>query len=313
MNTSAFAKHSQAFCLEHREKRRAVTLIELIVVVLIIGLLATIATPVYTLKMEQAKIATAQQECKEFAMAEEACAAAHGFYVPLQVLNDIGTTNTLSTSYVNLTYQYVAREVDSTYGGNATNFYLIFAGRELPTVTNILAEQPDLVKWSSSGNTYRYYPELNRLVTQWAGPFINFQRYAFKDDIKNGTLTNPQEYLMNDFPLDPWGNPYRLYSPYGLVGTNSRYLRWSDIESNRRTFSDGLLTQDDPRFDRFAVVSYGPDALTGDAAVATNGYISTGSVYYNTPLATNELYGTDDIYYLFGGNISANSYKTILY
>src|SRR3990170_2792993 len=70
-----------------------VTLTELLVVLLIISLLSTIAIPVYVTRAENAKVNTARQETREIAQAEEQCAIIHGFYVPLQILDDLITDN----------------------------------------------------------------------------------------------------------------------------------------------------------------------------------------------------------------------------
>src|SRR5678816_3845545 len=72
-----------------RRDNAGVTLTELLVVLLIIAILATIAVPVYLNRVEEARVRTAQAEVSEIAKGEDMVAATHGFYVPLQMLDDV--------------------------------------------------------------------------------------------------------------------------------------------------------------------------------------------------------------------------------
>ena len=87
-----------------------------------------------------------------------------------------------------------------------------------------------------------------------------------------------------DFPLDPWGRPYRMYSSIGIVGTGALGDNY-----NSDTFSNGHLTENDDRFDRYAIVSFGPNGKS------------------DTYIGATEL--KDDIVYYFGGAISETRYS----
>ena len=92
--------------------------------------------------------------------------------------------------------------------------------------------------------------------------------------------------VMNDHPLDPWGQPYRFYSPIGLIGSNASTSTPSSWNTN--SFSDGRLTSSDDRFDRYAIVSFGPD---GEADSSSN--------------------ADDDIIYYFGVVVSETTFNAL--
>ena len=214
-------------------KKTGVTLTELLVVLAIIGLLATIAVPVYVNRAEQAKVKIAWEETNAIGQAEEAIAVVHGFYVPIQLLDDVPETSDSN-----------ADSIDNEPG----SIYLIDAG------VNAGVQQGS--QWQIT-NT-----DENRKVANlryfWQGPFLNPSRVYYDPD----TFDSPWDPSMSstdrrrDYPLDPWGQPYRMYSELGIVGTNA-------LGDNYNTdgFSNGNLTSTDDRFDRFAIVSWGPDGI----------------------------------------------------
>lgn len=213
--------------------RAGMTLSELLVSLVIVTLLASIAVPVYVKRAESARISTAQAECRQFAEAEDVCAAHHGFYVPLQVLNDIPDASNLSQKANPITDEGDRSAVDPN----------------LPP--SLLNQNQQKISESSS-------PRMRTMIRNWQGPFINPQRFYIGD----ASTVDPSKIdvttIKNDFPLDPWGNPYRFYSPVGRIGsgTVSSTTNPSQLPT---TIGDGqIVTGDDP-FDRYAIVSYGPD------------------------------------------------------
>jgi prepilin-type N-terminal cleavage/methylation domain-containing protein len=232
---------------------RALTLTELIVVLAILALLAAIAIPVFVHRAEEAKIRTTQQEVREIATAEEVCGITHGIYVPIQVLDDI-PNDTSNAPYPD--------EIQ-----NDVDVYVI------DTLTPVYQQIPDQLRLSD--NTAR----MRRIGENWQGPFLNPKR-VFESGGAGTTKAR------RDFPLDPWGQPYRLYSPMGIVGSTAGNLTTFDTTS----FSDGRLTTLDRRFDRFTIVSFGPDNDPGDQT-------DPG----------------DDIYYHFGSVISETSYANMFF
>jgi len=254
---------------KHQNKKRAVTLTELLVVVVIISLLATIAVPVYVNKAEQARIATAIQETRELANAEEQCAIGHGVYVPLQVLDDNPKDWDLNIQN--------SDDINNT----------VTRG----TIFIIYATQPILQQQLNQASLGNGSLASQNIIRGWKGPFVNVNRAAFADELQRLGTTNDQKIAF-DFPLDPWGTPYRLFSPLGLVGSDATgdYATFTgDFSALNPSFSDGMLTQKSQRFDRFAVVSFGPDRTSGTAL--------------------GDFRNRDDIYHLFGGIYTESSFQ----
>jgi type II secretory pathway pseudopilin PulG len=220
---------------QNRREISGTTLTELLVVLVIISLLSTIAVPVYVGHAERARRAVAIQETRELAHAMETVGALHGFYVPLQVLDDLpgGTQAT-----------EVQDPQSSDAIGDESEISLVEFTNTLLALNN---NQPRI-----SDDDIR----VNRMVNEWQGPFINFQRFYIVDS-SNPDLTGNNGRF--DFPLDPWGRPYRLYSPLGHVGSGAVTPTVNGRIASPSNFSDGVVTTAGSFVDRFAVVSFGPD------------------------------------------------------
>lgn len=222
-------------------RQAGVTLTELLVVLVIVSILSTIAVPVYINKATQAKIAVAEAECREIADAEEACFIAHNLYVPLQVLDDLPANSTQNTN---------SDSIDHEPSG-------LFAIDPNKSISMLQTNQPQM---SLSSTDQRVVNMLNH----WIGPFLNPARVFLGTG--NSTTKDPATLTgglnQQDYPLDPWGQPYRFYSPLGLIGSSANQTlstAWLNV-----SFSDGMITTVDSQrlFDRFAIVSYGPDGVS---------------------------------------------------
>jgi prepilin-type N-terminal cleavage/methylation domain-containing protein len=230
-------------------RRAGVTLTELLVVLVIVSILSTIALPVYINHAERARRETARFEVEEIAKSMDQCALIHGLYVPIQVLDDLpGQAG----------QNGMGSDADSVQDYASTGFYAVDYDQDISVLGTASDTQPPL---SSSSTDAR----ARNMVTKWQGPYLNPQRVYDNDDI---------EFNQNkeDFPLDPWGNPYRFYSPVGIVGSEKSEEPYSQSDF------DGAISSLDDRFDRWAIVSWGPDG-EADASSATD---------------------PDDVYYTFG-------------
>lgn len=230
------------------------TLTELLVVLVIISILATIAMPVYVGQAEKARVASARMEVKLIADAQDYVGALYGFYVPLQLLDDLPGQR--GVNGVGADADAIRSEVSS--------IALVDLNRNL---LDLGTGQPNLGMAATNAR-------VSDLLYNWDGPFLSPQRVYYEGTgaIENA---NPGE-AARDYPLDPWGNPYRFYSPVGIVGSGALSSTY-----NSSNFSDGQIQRGtDDRFDRYAIVSFGPD-----------GESDANSGDLNDP---------DDIIYLFG-------------
>jgi len=263
-------------------RRRALTMLELLVVLAIIGLLATLAVPAYLNHLDQARKTAAYTEAKQLAEALQACGFRHGFFVPLQVLDDVAPADDA------LDYDDLGNS-ERAFG----DIFLIDVGVPLDDQT---ASQSRL-SWRLSGVDFKQ--RIRDLYEAWNGPFITIKRNWAGQDSRQVDLNQAlsDATRARDWPLDPWGNPYRLYSPLGIVGTDAHWdLRdpasyYAALDST--SFGDGrLLTGPGPnegfyQLDQYAVVSYGPDGVEGTITLAAG----------SAAIADNR---NDDILYLFG-------------
>lgn len=232
--------------IPQKNPRRAVTLIELLVVLAIISLLATIAVPVYLNQMQRARYAVARAEVRNIAEAQQQVAIIHGFYVPIHILNNIpNRTDSLGGT--------ASARDDFDNHDDLGNVFVIDA-------TVSVGEQSGAGQLSLASNENR----VSLMRETWQGPFLNPQRVR---RVGSDPATNTQGIFHLDFVVDPWGTPYRFYTDLGETGgalpsgTESQIV----ITDDDLTLSTGASETD--RFDRFAIVSFGPDGqsdFTGD-------------------------------------------------
>ncbi|MBI5154275.1 prepilin-type N-terminal cleavage/methylation domain-containing protein [Candidatus Poribacteria bacterium] len=230
--------------------RRGVTLIELLVVLAIISMLATIAVPVFVSKTEQARRSTARFEVREIANAEEVTAITHGFYVPMHILDNVPN---LPTGVADTDARDDFRNYPSPQSLRVINPFI--------SVRDQVGDQSTLNIGTASSTD-----RVAQMVNFWNGPFLNPARVYRGTRGINDPQALTQAEVSYDMLLDPWGTPYRFYSPLGIIATNNEIN--ADLDTNPWQVDDGLLQDDatSDRFDRFAVVSFGanglPDRLT---------------------------------------------------
>lgn len=245
-----------------RKTNRGVTLNELLVVLAIISLLSTIAVPVYISQIQRARIVTAQSEVRTIAEAEQQVAILHGFFVPIHVLDNVPDP---------------ANDEPNTVGTRDDFRDMSTGTRYLIDVYQRLVDQNGSQVRITDTNNIR----VQRMIDTWQGPFLNPKRVRYVgENFTTPGSGNPTE----DLVVDPWGNPYRFYTEFGITGGANPPTTVSNevLTLSMDSLELNVLGSESGRFDRYAIVSYGPDGVTGYSG--------------GTDLAQG-----DDIYYEFSG------------
>ncbi|MDX1973788.1 MAG: prepilin-type N-terminal cleavage/methylation domain-containing protein [Candidatus Sumerlaeia bacterium] len=248
---------------------RAVTLTELLVVLTIISLLATIAVPVYVQKTEQARRTTARNEVRNIAQAQELVAATHGYYVPMHLLDNLANDGD--------------NEVEDDFANEVNTSDKFF----IDPFRNVVAQDGNQPTLQEALTTASGEVRAQALVAFWTGPFLNPARVARSEEFDD------RNDISSDVILDPWGRPYVFFSPEGPLAAVQNI---SDLNTN--TFDLGQPNQryrvdngriqlanggNDP-FDRFAIVSFGSDGILD----TTVGNEFVNDVYYTFGSIPNE-------------------------
>jgi prepilin-type N-terminal cleavage/methylation domain-containing protein len=239
--------------------QRAVTLTELLVVLVIISLLATIAVPTYIQKIQQARVTVALAETQTIAEALQACAVVHGFVVPLRVLDNVPNDSSIVAD------DFLDANIST--GCSVIDAYI-------PVETQASSSQ---LTFASSD------ARVSNMVNRWQGPFIEYKRFYNP----SGTTTNltalTRAEMAQDYPLDPWGRPYILFARTGIVGSYQPGggPAPGPTTSLSNTVDNGVLSSTEAdRFDRWAVLSLGPNGYSDQNASSSTGALTVDDIYH---------------------------------
>lgn len=217
--------------------RRGGIVVETAIILAVIALLVLIAIPVYRSRPQDSREAQARAEVLALGQALEQTADASGFYVPLQLLDDRKTAEASRTDK-----------------------------------TDDLANEPGALKLilrdtapDAQAASQTALSDASALLDAWKGPYAETKRVYLGASREGFDLSSlSAETIRRDYPLDPWGNPYRFYSPIGIVGSRAAESAPEALDSDE--FSDGALTTQDDRFDTYAIVSYGANGESDSAS-----------------------------------------------
>lgn len=226
-------------------RRRAVTLTELLVVLVIVSLLATIAVPVFVSQVQRARVATAQFEVRQIAEAQQQVSLIHGFMVPIHILNNVPDAESGDPS------AFGSRD-DFDNLSQPSNHWVIDVSRQLSG--QVGGNQLNLGTAASADS------RVSAMIEGWQGPFLNPKRIRYAGETPGVPATGE---FTHDLVVDPWGNPYRMYSPFGLLGDSSLPSGPGEpivLGMSNLRLTGGSIEAN--RFDRFAVVSYGPNGVS---------------------------------------------------
>lgn len=249
-------------------RHRAVTLVELLVVLAILSLLATLAVPVYVNKTEQARRTTARFEVREIATAQDQVALTHGFYVPIHVLDNVAGTDSTT-------------QIRDDFGNDVNDAQKFF----VDPFVDLEDQQGGQTTMADGLNGVN--AKAGAMLQNWSGPFLNPARVATDG-------TRDQTDVSSDVVLDPWGRPYLFYSPVGPLASFSSIDDFSGTTfdatnpSTRWDFDNGriqVMPEGSREFDRYAIISYGPD---GQFDFSNGSGDLVDDVFYEFGFALNE-------------------------
>jgi type II secretory pathway pseudopilin PulG len=255
----------------HRSfKRRAFTIVEALVVVVILTVLALIAIPIIQSRVEEARLSRAKREVQALADAQMRVESDLGYFVRLFMLNDTPGGDGIGFDRANPTNDTIDGILDYTLP--AVPYYP--SGDRLFVHSNL-----DSVPLASpTRNGQLTTPDeslalLTRLADandslEWKGPYINWQT---DNNFYDGGIVSPPggEPGADGVPDDPWGNNYLFFTPIGVipdvdpnfVSAFGTVTAWPfPLNSSNAQPYVNL----DSVTDRYAILSMGPNGVPGN-------------------------------------------------
>jgi prepilin-type N-terminal cleavage/methylation domain-containing protein len=225
-----------------RRQRAGFTLVEMLVVIAIIGILASILLPVFHSVVDRAKRAKAKTEATSLAQAIEGYDSAYGRF-PVST----NAQNTATAAGSDYTYGGTGRDA----GGNVT--------WTLGTMTNdeVIAILMDLQTYPGGGNTINY----NHVK--------NPQQTIFLNAHMSGDTSSPG--VGTDLVYrDPWGNPYIITMDLNYdENCEDAFYKMPAVATN---YPSGLILQSDGNYaarTKVMVWSSGPDGKIDSTGTTT--------------------------------------------
>jgi prepilin-type N-terminal cleavage/methylation domain-containing protein len=236
--------------------RRGFSIIELLVAVIIIGVLVSVIVPRLAERSEQAKRARVEQDLELIQKAQEQVVIDTSYMVRLFLLDDVRGGDSVGNAIPNNAADVVDSFGDEAFQAlynNRPNFFIDPDAQRLASGADRLLQGAD---------TQQIFERLrdNETFFGWRGPYLTYQVDT------NGP--GGQRTYVGD---DAWGNDYLMFTPEGLIndyvdpvtGVAGPGTVVTTITIGGNTYSN---LQD--AFDRFAILSLGPNGLPGDGTAA---------------------------------------------
>jgi len=223
--------------------RRGFTLLELLIAVIILGILVSIVTVVYTNRAADARLAACREDLQSIASGQEHAAIDTGYFYRLYVLNDVK-----------------GEEGPPAYGTGDINDKVDAIGDE--SIHTNSGQKPLIFIDTDSGEIINNAQLITRVKDPnfgWRGPYVNYTRKIINTQDPLNPSWSPNANMTFDLPLDPWGNPYVFFTRAGFIQEPDGLLITTTF-----TWPGVAKTFDAKNFDRPTLVSMGPDSLPGD-------------------------------------------------
>lgn len=225
---------------------RGFSIIELLIAIIIIGILVTIIVPRLADRAEEAKVTKTEQDLQIIQSALEQVVIDSSFLVRLYVLNDVPGGDGIATGAAG---DLIDGFSDEDLGGGTYSFI----GQQLFLNTQTSRYATPAERVPSATAAAGIFDRLDTIIGGWKGPYLTYQR-----DIDNDGIGD-----------DPWGNNYLLFTPEGLVDDQTR-TGWAAPTGGvvaTKTINGTSYACD--IFDRFTLLSLGPNGLPGDGTATS--------------------------------------------
>jgi prepilin-type N-terminal cleavage/methylation domain-containing protein len=283
-----------------RTMRRGFTIIEMLVVIVVLTVLALIAIPIISSRVETARISKAQREAQALGDAQMRVESDLGYYVRLFMLNDTAGGDGNGFNRANPANDTVDGILDYLPPTAVTPSYypsfdrlFIYANVEKVNPLNPFRNGALTTPTETASIMARIANQTDSLA--WNGPYINWQ---VDDNFYDGGIVAPPggEPGPDGVPTDPWGNNYLLFTPLGVIpDVDPNFAAAITVPGPVTSFSFPLNSSNSSLYgnlnevtDRFAIVSMGPDGVPGSGPGTQFG-------------------SGDDIMYVFGRGASSVS------
>jgi prepilin-type N-terminal cleavage/methylation domain-containing protein len=234
-------------CASRERGAAGFSIIELLIAIIIIGILVAVIIPVLMRRAEDARIAAAESDLQHLQDAEERVGIHTGYMFRFYALDDTIGGDRLFDPFNPADLDGVRDEDLNNMVVQPTRMFIQIRQARYPQANR----QARLL---SAADARREFDQLtaNETAYGWAGPYVNVHRLR---DVNH-----------DDLPEDPWGNEYLLFVPEGVV--NMRAGRIDETLFFFATDVGSTVSLTGPFFDRFTVLSYGPNGAPGDATSA---------------------------------------------
>ncbi|MCX7048849.1 MAG: type II secretion system protein [Candidatus Sumerlaeota bacterium] len=172
--------------------RRAFSVLEVLIAVIIIGILAVLMVPTLSKRIEQSRISAAGKDLGELREALTRGAIDTGYYYPQHVLDDVLSVDPLAPDSIIL-----ENNNPQVVGAKRTSIFID------PKTGDFVPDAEAVTIWNRM--TYPAGQPAERIKA--------VQNFGFKGSY----LTWNRDKRRMDMQQDPWGNPYLFFTQKGMV------------------------------------------------------------------------------------------------
>lgn len=233
-------------------RHHAFSIIELLIALVIISILVAMVILIASNRAAEARLRTAQADLRLIAEAEQAAVIDVNYFLRLYVLDDVVGGDNIQPGALNDLIDGLQDETLNTRNPDGEIYGIMPDFGSLPISSS-----------TTAAGSLRNITALlrNETIVGIGLPYISYPRQY--EDPSTGENFN--------VPRDPWGNPYMIFTRQGFINdVDTLFAPNQGLISGTVTMT-GAGSFDPLVFDRLTIVSFGPDALPGDAGLGDVG------------------------------------------